>query len=316
LLWPGIKKLGKELNFKRTDSEVTGMLKNCFVRMYDGNQIKVLELFVPQMDSDDKNDIIKKLESGKIKKYEWLSGGVKIIFQEYLLPYSTKKIRGILDELVKYFSSKYPGQKPACQHCGVNNETEIYSVNNAAFLICDNCYRQYERNISNDNNDYLNAPNNYLQGFLGALLFAIPGIIVTVIFFVFLNRLAAVSAVVYILLGIFGYKKFNGKITPVGAVLIIVAGLIMVGIGVFAAYSILIFRELKTVDFDLLLIILKMPEVQRELIINIILSYIVSMFYFAFQLFQMMKEWKNIKSIQKPKEIKRRVLWHGQNLIP
>ena len=59
MLWPGIKRLGKELNLKRTDSEVTGMIRNCLVKMYDGNQIKVLELFVPQMDSDDKNEIIK-----------------------------------------------------------------------------------------------------------------------------------------------------------------------------------------------------------------------------------------------------------------
>jgi len=303
MLWPGIKKLGKELNLKRTDSEVTGMIKNCFVKMYDGNQIKVLELFVPQLNSDDKNEVIKKLESGKIKKYEWLSGGVKIIFQEYILPYSVTKIKELLDELVKYFYGKYFDQKPSCQHCGENNETEIYCINNTAQLICGNCYAQYERNIKNENNDYLNTPNNYLPGFLGALLFAVPGILLTILLFTFLNSLAAVSAVAYILLGIIGYKKFKGKISPAGAVLIIIAGLVMVGIGVIIAYSAVIFRELQAVNFELLIIILKMPEVQRELMINIVMSYIVSVVYFAFQFFQMMKDWKKIKTISKPKEI-------------
>jgi hypothetical protein len=40
MLWPGIKKPGKELQLKRTNSEVVGMVKNCFVKMYDGSNIK------------------------------------------------------------------------------------------------------------------------------------------------------------------------------------------------------------------------------------------------------------------------------------
>ncbi len=39
MLWPGIKKLGKKLHLKRTDSEAVGMVKNCFVRLYDGSLV-------------------------------------------------------------------------------------------------------------------------------------------------------------------------------------------------------------------------------------------------------------------------------------
>jgi hypothetical protein len=58
MLWPGIKKLGKELQLKRTNSEVIGMVNNCFVKMYDGNNIKVLELLVPELDNFDKENIV------------------------------------------------------------------------------------------------------------------------------------------------------------------------------------------------------------------------------------------------------------------
>jgi hypothetical protein len=315
MLWPGIKKIGKELNLKRTDSEALGFIKNCFVKMYDGYNMKVLELYVPEMDNDDKNNIIKKLEARKIKKYEWVSNGVKVIFTEIVIPYSVKKIRELLDELINYFSNKYPAQKPQCQHCGQQNETDIYCINNAALLICNDCYVQIEKNTQNENLEQQKIKGNYLLGFIGAILFAIPGILLTVLLFVFLQSMTAVSAVAYIILGIIGYKKFKGKISPVGAVIIIIAGLIMVAVGITISYSVAILREiskdLEIINFNILVDVLRiifksifeLPEVRKELITNIVISYIVSGFYFAYQLNQMVKEWKNQKSIHKPREI-------------
>jgi hypothetical protein len=55
----------------------------------------------------------------------------------------------------------------------------------------------------------------------------------TILFFVFFNKLAAVSTVLYIFLGIKGYKIFKGKISPFGAFIIIMVGLIMTGVGLF-----------------------------------------------------------------------------------
>jgi hypothetical protein len=315
MLWPGLKKLGKELRLKRTDSEAVGIIRNCFVKMYDGNQIKVLELYVPELDNDDKNNIIKSLEANKIKKYEWLPNGIKIIFIEIILPYSTEKIKNLLDEFVKYFSNKYPGQKLQCQHCGRQDETDIYCVNNAPLLICGDCYRQIEKNIQNENAEQQNAKGNYLLGFIGAILFAIPGILLTVLLFVFLENVAAVSAIVYIILGTIGYKKFKGKMSPVGAVIIIIAGLIMVAVGVTVSYSVLVLmeisKELEIINFDILIVVLKiifknifeMPEIRSELLANMVLSYFVSGIYFVYLLNKMVKDWKNQKSIYKPIEI-------------
>ncbi|MCL2196460.1 MAG: hypothetical protein FWB77_02470 [Treponema sp.] len=303
MLWPGIKKLGKELNLKRSDFEAAGILKNCFVKMYDGRNMKVLELYTPQMDGDDKNDVIKMLENRRIKKYEWLPNGVKITFVEILKPYSMKKIKEILEEIVKYFSGKYPDQKTLCQHCGEEGEAQIYGINNVSLLICDNCYRQYARDIEKENTEQINAPNNYLLGFIGAIIFSIPGIIVTTLFLIYLERLAGITALIYVFLGILGYKKFKGKLSPVGAGLIILAGVLMVGIGVLAAYCVLIFKELEQIDFDLLLYVLREPEVQKEIVLNIGLSYLISAVYFFLQFRQLFREWKNIKSIHKLKDI-------------
>jgi hypothetical protein len=72
MLWPGLKKLGKELQLKRTDSEVVGKVQNCFVKVYDGMNMKVLEIFVPEINDSDKEYMIKILGTKKVKNYEWL----------------------------------------------------------------------------------------------------------------------------------------------------------------------------------------------------------------------------------------------------
>jgi len=303
MLWPGLKKLGKELGFKRTNNEVVGILKNCFIKMFDGNNMKVLEIFSPQIDDIDKVQIEGILKQNKVKKYDWLNNGVRIIFYEYIRPYSTVKIKNLLYVLVEYFSQKYPDNIPQCHNCGIQKDADIYFNGNTSKYICADCLKKLEKDINNEYWEYKQLPTNYFSGFIGALLFAIPGIIVTILFFVFLNSMAAVSALLYIVLGIKGYKVFKGKITPFGAFIVIIVGLIMIGVGIITAYSVFIFKEMKTIDMDKLIQILKMPEVERELRMNIILSYVVSSIFIVFQIFQMMKEWKFFTKIQKAREI-------------
>ena len=303
MLWPGLKKLGKELGLKRIDSEVVGIIKNCFVRMYDGSNIKVLEMCLPELDGNDKENIAEKLKANKIKSYEWLTRGVKITFREIIAPYPIKKIRNLLDQFIDYFWNKYPHQIPPCQQCGEQKESDAYCINNMPVFVCDKCYEKIENDLENENREQQYVEGNYLFGFMGALVFSIPGIMLTIILFVFLNRLAAVSALLYVFLGIKGYKKFRGKTSPFGAFVVIFAALIMVTVGVFLSYSVMILREIGEIDIDLLLLVLKFPEVQREMMINIVLSYLVSSVYFVFQIIQMAKEWKNLKRIYKAKEI-------------
>jgi hypothetical protein len=229
--------------------------------------------------------------------------GVRITFQEIIRPYSIKKIKNILIELTGYFDHKYPGKKLQCHKCGIQKSADVYCIGNDSLYLCDDCIKEYEKSMNSNYFEYQQLPTNYLQGFIGALLFSIPGILLTIVFFVFLNSLAAVSAVLYILLGIKGYRKFKGKITPFGAFLIISVGIIMTGTGVIIAYAAMILKELKTFDIEMLLNILKMPEIQKEMKVNMVLSYIVSGFYFIFQFFQMMKEWTFKINIQKPRDI-------------
>jgi len=303
MLWPGIKKLGKELELKRTDSEVVGKIKNCYVKMYDGQNKKILELLVPQLNDSDKEYIESKLTANKVKRHEWFEYGVRIIFNEYVVPYPTKKIKDILIGFTDHFSAAYPGQMSRCQRCGEAKDLDACHIGGVSLFTCDACYEAAEKEIADIALEQEYAPSNYLRGFLGALLFSVPGVLVTVIFFVFLNRLAAISAVLYVLLGMMGYKKFKGKISRMGAIIIIASTLIMVAVGIVVSFAVLILKELGAFDIDALLYFLKVPEIQREIIQNIVTSYVVSGFYLVFQIIQMMKEWKPEKTLKRARYI-------------
>jgi len=303
VLWPGIKKLGNELQLKKTNSEMVGIAGNCFIKLYDGQNMKVLELFAPEINDADKEYITDKLEINKVKNHEWLEHGVKIVFNEYFFPYPINKIKNIVTDFTEYFFSKYPGQKLHCQKCGVPKEVEICRIDNVTAVVCGDCYKACESEISDKNLENKYAPANYLPGFIGSLLFSVPGIAVTVVMFVFLSSLSAISSVLYVILGIKGYNKFNGKKSRFGAVVIIMSTVIMVGLGIIVSYSVYILKEIKTIDMEMLLYILKLPEIQQEIIKNLALSYVLSGIYLVIQLIQLMKEWKTEKAIQKVEDI-------------
>jgi hypothetical protein len=339
MLWPGIKKIGRELQLKRTKSEVVGEMENCYVKMYDWRNMKVLELYVPELDDVDKKSIGEKLKSSKIKNYVWLNNEIKITFWELFRPYSINKIKNILIELVEYFSQKYPGRKPKCHSCDTQKKADVYCVGDVPLYLCDDCLRENENKMHEASIEYQQIPTNYFSGFIGALLFSIPGIILTVFLF-FLGKLSAISSLAYVFLGIMGYHKFKGKVTPFGVFIIMSVAIIMTGIGVIVSYAMIIFRELESMDFELLIVcegyiprplgrikgmypesntlpkqhtspfrarwlieVLKFPEVKKEVMLNLGLAYLVSAFCLVYQFFKLKNEWNYNFNIQKPEEI-------------
>ncbi|MCL2520921.1 MAG: hypothetical protein FWE37_08005 [Spirochaetaceae bacterium] len=298
MLWPGLKKLGKELNLTLTSSEVVGVIKNCFIKMYDGNSIKVLEIYPPQIDEDDKNFIADTLVKNKVKNYTYHFNSLIINFNEVLKPYSITKIKNLLLTFTDYFAAKHGGEV-LCQECKESKEPALYIVNKVAVYWCQNCLNKEKHNYEIAQREQAEIPNNYLAGFGGALLFALPGILISVIFFVFLNSIVALAAVVYTFLATKGYKQFKGKKTLLGEAIIIGVSLVMIGVGTLVAYSVFILRIIETFDITLLLSVLALAEVQQELLSNLAMTYLVSSFFIILQIIFMLKDYRVKFKIEK-----------------
>ena len=81
--------------------------------------------------------------------------------------------------------------------------------------------------IVKSNEDFKAAPNNYFKGFLGILLGAIVGVILTVIFSL-VGFVTMIAPAVSILLGTFLYKKFGGKPNAVMIVMTFVTTIVVI----------------------------------------------------------------------------------------
>ena len=291
MVWLGIKKLAKELNFQLAGSEAAGIVGNLFITLADRSGMKTMRIVFPELKEEDKNELIAIFKDQKIKRYTFDGNKVDIIFLEKLKPYSVKKIKEHIRIIQEYYSKRYFNAKHKCHQCNEIEDASVYYGNEGAIYLCKSCFSNLEHNIEKENREKSYEPNNYIQGFLGALLFAIPGILVTILCFNVLERLAAISAVAYIYLAQKGYLKFGGKHNLTGAIIINLTGIIMIVIGVITAYTILIYQAVGSPDLNLIREVYENPEVQKDLVINIVKAIGISLIYIVVNIKQMAGTW-------------------------
>ena len=299
MLFPGVKKLGKQLEFERSDSMVIGKVKNTYVRLYDGNNCKILLMTFPEITDSNKMEIKTILDQYKIKKIEWTDNVMTINFIEIVRPYSIKKIKEIIEIISEYVLTNYPNEQIKCQNCNIIEDGKTYFLSDISYYLCKDCYNKMCSQLQTEKEEWIYNPNNYGIGFLGAFVFSIPGIIVTALLFIFLERMAAISAVLYIFLAIKGYSFFKGKITKIGAIIVNGVGIIMTCIGVYISYALNILYTIRS--YEKMIKILEMDAVVREIKINVVLALVVGSFYIIFNTISMMKRWKfpELKGLRK-----------------
>jgi hypothetical protein len=297
MLLPWQKKLGARYGLKRAGNEAAGITGNCFVVLGDGRNMKTLRIVFPALDDGDVEFTEAALREAKIKKFNWYEREIRITFSEYVIPYPPEKIASLIDNLTAHFREKYPQIEQGCHNCGSGEQCGVYTGTGALYL-CGTCFSEKEEAFLSARRKYEEAPANYLAGFLGALLFALPGAVLAVLLFVLLDKIAAVSALVCMLLAQTGYKKFRGKVSPAGAVIVSASGIIMIIAGICAGYTVNLIRFLleEGAPADLILPYLgeffTYPELITELFGNIAVALLVSAVYIVLNLFGMIKEWR------------------------
>lgn len=287
MIFPGLKKLGNQFNFKNNGRFIYGFINNTYVMFADGtNQKNVWFRFPNSLGESDKVKISSWKKKGYAKSIDFLEGQafhVEITFTEYFLPFKISKIKEVIEDITDYIKGKYPEQNVKCcgENCISESELNIFDIEGLPLPMCPSCVHRLENLIENDYEDFKQQPNNYLNGTIAAFLFSIPGIIVTFLFFL-LGSIAAVSGLVYFYLAQKGYVWAKGKMNKIGVLIISFVSLAYTVIGTYLSYIAVIVKEvLKLPDIKgvpmLELITLafesvKTPEVKRELLTNIYLS--------------------------------------------
>lgn len=299
MLFPGIRKMGKQLKLYSSGSTIFGQYRDYYICAYDGNNRKELLIKIQRSPKGSDLDSLKSKYKFKKCVYESVGSYLKIEFKEILKPYSYKKIIELTDEIIDVCKGDNIFPVIQCDSCD-NKDIHYYQYNNVPLSLCPSCFHSESSKVNQAFLDFTNTESNYIQGLLGAVIFSIPGIIIQALLFIFLSRLGALSSVIYCYLALLGFIKFKGKPTPLSAILIIMVSLFMTISGTIISYSGWLFYE--TQDFQRVIELLYMDEIQHELQSNILLQSILSSLYLIIEFFSLRKKW-SFKTIREAKSL-------------
>ena len=282
MLLPGLKKLGNQLGFKRNGDYCYGYVKNCFVTLFEGKNVKMVGFRTPVViDEDDKQKFLswqKKGYASQILFSEDPSRYVEFSFPERFWPYKISKIKEVIEDMVNYMAEKYPDVpfKCSCSDCEADENTpvHIYELNGEPTPLCEKCAKEINQNFEVQNDAINHVPDNYLQGALAAAVASVPGILVSLLFY-HMGKIAAVTGLVYYFLATQGYNWAKGKMDKIGVIIISAVSLAFSAIGTYVGYLIDVtnglteFEVYSTMPFlerlEVASTIIQDPEVQTEL---------------------------------------------------
>lgn len=310
MVFPGLKKLGKEFGFKNNGTYFYGFINDTYVIFADGaNQKNVSFRFPIRIDEDDKNKILSWKKKGYAKSIDFFDNqafNVNIVFAEYFLPFKISKIKEVIEDITSYIKQKYPNEKIKCSgdNCSETEELNIIDIEGIPFPMCSSCVKRLEQSIENEYEEFKLQENNYFQGSVAAAVFSIPGILVTFVLFL-LGRIAGASGLIYFYLAQKGYVWAKGKMNKIGVLIISLISLAYTAVGVYLSYIAVIVKEAlklpEVKDYPLFEIVklsfeaVKEPEVKNELLTNIYLSLFLCGICILINMFQLLKATGKVK---------------------
>jgi hypothetical protein len=168
-----------------------------------------------------------------------------------------KKLTEKLDATIAYLNANEAKGVGYCPCCGEECDLlKTIRVNDVYVSLDDKCYNEVAKVAEVEEQHYNAQPNNYLKGFLGAILGAGIGAVAWIVLY-YLGFLSALTAVLAVFLGNYFYVKFGGKANNVkniivAAVSLVVLVLACVGIYYVEVGSVIAANNLNMTPFELI----------------------------------------------------------------
>ena len=164
--------------------------------------------------------------------------GLTLGFNDITANRLLKRLPSVLDTLYSIISENGALKREYCPVCGnLLDEANLKKCNIDGYTITidNDCVNTINTVISAENQDFNNAPNNYLKGFLGALIGGLVGAAVSVALYM-AGFVSSISAVISVVLGAFLYQKFHGKPNKVMIVIVSLTTIVLMAVSVLATY--------------------------------------------------------------------------------
>lgn len=241
-----IKKIGEQQQWYASEDRVFGEYEGFFVQMgaspkMESPNYKFILVRLPNdLEEEVRAYIVDELNKRKKELgFNELNIDGNQLYVQYIQNIKSikedKLWRG-LETVITTLKAKEVTGDLSCSPCGATERVDIYHINNEGIQICDNCQLELQNAFQQNNKDFEFQETNYMQGFLGALLFSMGGVVLWVLVAVFLNYITTLGAFLIAFLSQIGYGKFNGKPDKNMKFFVISAGILAIIIANIATY--------------------------------------------------------------------------------
>ncbi len=184
-------------------------------------------------------DIEKKYENASIRFEYNEHFNVKIDFLSPFSPPKTETIAQVVREITNHFDRKYPDAKPRCsvQGCNETENLKLYHKDQLPDLMCADCAAKLKQELTKILEAEKNAPNNYLKGFYGALLYSAIPLILSILTLKFFE--VTIAGFFCYLFAFRGFVKAKGKFDERGQLIVVATSLFCTVAVIFLSYMIL-----------------------------------------------------------------------------
>lgn len=190
-----------------------------------------------------------------------------------------------------------------CPVCGnpLSEDSTERDVDGFKIRIDKDCVETINAVISAENEDFKNAPNNYLKGFAGAFIGGLAGVAIAVGLYM-AGFVSSLSAIVSITLGSFLYEKFHGKPNKMMIVIVTLTTFVMLAAAVPAIYIVAADIAAKENHLDIsaieaFKIVMHDPKVSRFFYMDLAMVILFTAIGAGFQIFYQLKKIKRQKNI-------------------
>ena len=189
---------------------------------------------------EEKREMLADIQAKRIKYLMPLSTqyGISFGYNGITVKAMCNEFPSTLDKVIDAIEAHGGLGATHCPVCGraMDETAKPRRVEEWATLTLDEaCAADINAVIAAENDEFDRAPNNYLRGFLGALLGALVGGGIAFVLYL-VGFISAISAIVAVFLGAFLFEKFGGKPTKMMVVIVAVTTLAVMFLSVFAVY--------------------------------------------------------------------------------
>lgn len=221
---------------------VKGYETNASVAVFDNTYPYKVHISFYATD-DQKRNIETALRNLTLKffRFRFTQYGVTLGFNGMTANKALAGMSDALDKIYAVLDGNGVAGNSCCPVCGKPLDTSVTrkcNIDGFKITIENDCLNNLNSVINAENQEFDNAPDNYLKGFAGALIGGLAGAALTVILYL-LGFVSSICAIVAIVLGAFLYEKFKGKPNKMMVVIVAATTLVCMVAAIFGTYIVM-----------------------------------------------------------------------------